>query len=288
MDLAALPSLKLVQSASYFYTDGKAVPTQAAIAEAGGFWPTLGADQIAEWVVAAIFESQYKLGAASETFRRCAFLDSTPSGRASASTATNHTMVGDLTIGILGYGHIGTRVAQRVAPLGSTVVATTRNGPFAPAPAPLKWLSDDNDRLFREADVVVVTVLGSVLSIVNATSLALMKEHALIIPVSAGPIAFDALEAALRARPALRAVIDVWPGGCWHFPNVSCGAPLGERCWPASASLAQLPNILPLPGMSMRDAAYWRFSAAAAASNLDALASGAPLAHVVRNASHAQ
>ena len=61
VDLDALSSLELVQSASYFYTDGAAVPSQAAIAEAGGFWPTLGADQIAEWAVAAIFESQYKL-----------------------------------------------------------------------------------------------------------------------------------------------------------------------------------------------------------------------------------
>ena len=66
---------------------------------------------------------------------------------------------------------------------------------------------------------------------INQTSLALMKEHALILPVSAGPIKFTDLEAALRRRPTLAAVVDTWPAGCWHFPNASCGAPLGMHMY---------------------------------------------------------
>ena len=102
--------------------------------------------------------------------------------------------------------------------------------------------------------------------------------------LSAGPIDFSALESALSARPRLRAVIDVWPHGCWHYPNVTCGAPLGARDWPAAPSLGALPNVLPLPGASMRDAAFWRWSVGFVARNLDALANGQPLKGVIRNA----
>ena len=119
---------------------------------------------------------------------------------------------------------------------------------------------------------------------INATSLALMKDDAVIIPVSAGPINYAALEAALVQRPRLRAIMDVWPAGCWHYPNVTCGAPLGAADWPAPASLGRLPNVLPLPGASMRDASFWRWSVGFVAANLDALASGKPLKGVVRNA----
>ena len=47
----------------------------------------------------------------------------------------------------------------------------------------------------------------------------------------------------------------------------------GVACWPGPPSLAALPNVLPLPGVSMRDAAFWRSTAAFVARNLDALVS---------------
>lgn len=195
-------------------------------------------------------------------------------------------MVSELTIGVLGYGRIGSRVARMAAALGSRVVATKRHGPFEPA-APLAWLSADNDRLYREADVVVVTASGtSNPGLINATALKLMKDTALLVPVSAGPIAFPDLEAALISRPSLYAVLDTWPSGCWHYPNASCAA-RGARAWPASARLAALPNVLPLPAMSMRDAVFWESSVRFVAQNLERLAAGQPLQHVVRNATAA-
>ena len=85
----------------------------------------------------------------------------------------------------------------------------------------------------------------------------------------------------------MRAVLDVWPDGCWNDDTAVCGPPLGRRCWPASARLANLPNVVALPGMAMRDERFWDESAALAAQNLVALAAGKPLSHVVRNASGA-
>ena len=265
------------------------MPAHAAVATTTGFWPALGVDQIAEWCVAAIFQHQYRMAALAETFQECAFSKDAPRECPADSAATNHTMVSDLTIGVLGFGRIGKGVAKRVAAMDSTVVATKRHGPFTPPPAPLKWLSPDNDRLYREADVIVVTVPGSghaeTQGMINRTALGLMKETALIIPVSAGPINFSDLEEALRARPTMHAVVDTWASGCWHFPNATCGSPLGARDWPGPPSLAALPNVLPLPGVSMRDATFWKHTASFVAGNLDALASGDVLKGIVRNAS---
>ena len=286
LNLDALPSLALAQSASFYWTEPSRVPSQAAIANVGGFWPAHGDAQIAEWVIAAIFEQQYTLTQRAERFRACAFSSSAAAGCEPASVATNHTMVSDLTIGVLGYGGIGKAVAMRAAALGATVIATKRHGPFTPTPAGLKWLSNDNDQLYREADVVVSCVPLSARGLLNATAFGLMKADALVIPISAGPVDYDALLDSLLARPAFRAVLDLWPEGCWHYPNVTCGAPLGAPNWPSHLTrLSTLPNVLPLPGMAMRDMRFWDAAADAVADNLDRLATGKPLMSVVRNAS---
>ena len=288
VDLAALPSLALVQSASWYPIDGDAVPARAAIANFD-IWPSAyyqpySVSNLGEFVVAAIFDDTYRLAARAVDMLGCAFGSDAPARCPAASTATKHKTVSALTVGVLGYGRIGTQVATRMAALGATVVATKRHGRFVPPPAPLKWLSDDNDRLLRTADVVVVTAPGSAKDLINATSLSLMRADALLIPISAGSVDFDALETALTRRPALRAVLDVWPSGCWDDGDAKCGRPYGARDAAGSATLAHLPNVLPLPGLGMRDERFWAASAAHAASNLDALAAGRPLTHVVRNA----
>ena len=62
---------------------------------------------------------------------------------------------------MLGFGKIGQQVAKRAAALGATVVATTLpSSAVQPPPAPLKWLSSDNDRLYRESDVIIETLPG--------------------------------------------------------------------------------------------------------------------------------
>ena len=82
-----------------------------------------------------------------------------------------------------------------------------------------------------------------------------------------------------------RAVLDVWPSGCWHYPNATCGEPLGRSNFPGEPDLATLPNVLPLRGGFMRNGRFWQASAEGVATNLDALALGRPLRWVVRHAS---
>lgn len=288
INLTALPNLALAQSCSWYPIDSSAVPEAVAIANFD-IWPArwyhnYSVSNIGEFVVAAIFHDIYGFAGRSAAFLGCAFASDTPAHCPSASEATEHQTVSALTVGVLGYGRIGHQVAMRMSALGADVVATQKSGPFTPTPPDLRWLSGDNDRLFREADVVVVSAPGSVHDLVNATSLGLMKDNALLVPIAGGSVNFVALEAALTNRPLLRAVLDVWPSGCWNSSSASCGPPYGQRDWPAPPRLAQLPNVFPLPGMAMRDSKFWTGSSALAASNLRALAAGDPLQHVVRNA----
>lgn len=288
INLTALPDLELVQSGSWYPIEASVVPETAAITNFD-IWPDpwyqdYSVSNLGEFIVAAIFHDMYGFARRSRDFLNCAFADNAPAECDAASHVTEHKTMPAITVGVLGYGRIGYQVTTRMAALGADVVATKHSGPFEPTPPELRWLSNDNDRLFREADVVVVTAAGSVHDLVNATSLGLMKEDALLVPITAGSIDFVALEAALAKRPAFRAVLDVWPSGCWNDESASCGPPYGKRDWPASPSLAQLPNVFPLPGMAMRDTRFWQGSAANAASNLEALLAGEPLQHVVRNA----
>lgn len=288
IDLTLLPDLDLAQSASWYPIEENAVPLTAAITNFD-IWPSpwfqnYSVSNIGEFVVAAIFHDAYSFAGRSKALLGCAFAADSPARCPAASTATEHKTVSALTVGVLGYGRIGEQVAMRMAALGADVVATKHGGPFVPTPAPLRWLSGDNERLLREADVVVVSAPGSVHGLVNATSLSLMKDHALLVPIAGGSVDFVALEAALLKRPSLRAVVDVWPSGCWDDDSASCGPPYGQRDWPASPTLAHLPNVLALPGMAMRDTRFWEASSSLAASNLQALAAGKPLQHLVRNA----
>ena len=287
-DLSALPKLALVQGASWFQEYAPAaVPLRASIAFADNY-PSivLALEPLAEFCIAAIFEWLYSLRARSAAMLDCAWSADAPARCASGSAATNHTRFSDLTIGVLGYGHIGEQVAKRAAALGATVVATTLpNHVVKPPPPPLAWLSADNDRLYRESDVIVETLGGPGSDgVVNATAFGLMREKSMLVGIGSDQsIDYSALYESLVANPSRFAVIDGWQQGCWHSSNCSCGAPFGAKNWPSVPELALLPNVLPLPGMAMRDADWWNGTLAQVAGNLDAIVRGTPLVHVVRN-----
>lgn len=297
--LAALPALELVQAASWMYTTPAEVPLRAAIANADTYpdCSAIGVDSpncqlsleaLSEFCIAATFEWLYKMRAKSDTMLSCAWAADAPAQCPSASKLTNHTRFAELTVGVLGYGKIGELVAAKAAALGATVVATTLpQHVIHPAPSPLKWLSSDNDALFRESDVIVETLAGG-RDVVNATAFSLMKETSMLVGVgSDDSINYSALYDSLVAHPSRFAVVDSWQHGCWHSMNASCGPPLGAPNFPSTPELARLPNVLPLPGMAMRSATWWMATIAEVASNLDALVHNTPYNHLVRNSSTA-
>ncbi|CAE7489913.1 ghrB [Symbiodinium pilosum] len=274
-----LPNLKLIQSTTYMYPRLSSVPARPIVAKYDAPWRIYGVEPIAEFVVAAAFQWTYKLAEVSSRFRACAFGSGAPGGCAPDSALTAHPTLMSKTMGILGYGTIGEAVGRRAFALGMRVLATRRHGPFS------SWLIDDNDKLLAESDFVAVTVPGSVFHVINRTALALMKPGAVLIPISSNPVDFDALYQALLTR-RIGAVLDVWPQGCWHYPDSFCGPPYGPEAQPyLQPRLAELDNVLVLPGLAMRDSRFWSNSAVWVSDNLVALMDGMPLKGVVRNAS---
>merc|ERR1712039_192698 len=115
------------------------------------------------------------------------------------------------------------------------------------------------------------------------TSIELMKPGAVIIPLSAGPIDYEALRiAAMEKR--VGAVLESWDEGCWHYPGGTCGPPFGKTSWPHHVKMSGLTNdnVRGVPGMAMRDSRFWSGSARFVAENIAALVRGAPLKGVIR------
>ena len=114
------------------------------------------------------------------------------------------------TLGIVGMGNVGTRVAQighagfRMRVLGTP----TRSGAL-----PSYVESADVDRIFRESDFIVLAcpLTPDTRHLANAARLAHMKRSAAIVNVARGPVIEEAaLVEALRSKRIRGAVLDVF------------------------------------------------------------------------------
>ena len=111
-------------------------------------------------------------------------------------------------MGIVGYGAIGKAVAAIASAFGMHVLVATRT-PFHSSNA---IGCVDIDTVFRSADVLSLhcPLTPETAGLVNAKWLAMMKENAIVINTSRGPIVDEqALAAALNAEKIAGAGIDV-------------------------------------------------------------------------------
>jgi phosphoglycerate dehydrogenase-like enzyme len=115
-------------------------------------------------------------------------------------------------LGVLGLGRIGTHIARIGAAFGMDVVAWSANlTADAAADAGARYLP--REEFFATADVVSVHLKLSERSrgLIGAAELALMKETALLVNTSRGPIVDEtALIEALRSRSIAGAALDVF------------------------------------------------------------------------------
>lgn len=118
----------------------------------------------------------------------------------------------ELTIGIIGVGRIGKRVARHLRSFGAKIIAND----LAPdedfgIPLGIDWVS--KDRLFSEADVVCLHVpkAPSTLNLVGREQLAMMKDGAFLINTARGGLIDEAaLADALRSGKLAGAGLDVF------------------------------------------------------------------------------
>lgn len=127
------------------------------------------------------------------------------------SGATTYCINGK-TVGIVGLGQIGQRVARLLGAFGARILYYD---PYPPAPSvahELKAQSVSVEELFSQADIVTlhIPLNESTRGLVNARLLALMKPTALLVNTCRGPVVDEAaLTAALRDQQIAGAALDV-------------------------------------------------------------------------------
>lgn len=197
------PNLKIIASA-------RANPTNvdATAAEARGVWvlntPGRNADSVADFTIAAILASQRRIIQADDHIRNVGW-------NLAGEIPYFHFRgreISELTIGLLGYGAIGRKVAQRlVNGFGSKIL--THDLYVREMGEGCEWV--EFDELFEKSDVVSLhaaspgdgkpligekqlIALGSEGYLINTARAALVDEKALINALNSGTIAGAALD----------------------------------------------------------------------------------------------
>jgi phosphoglycerate dehydrogenase-like enzyme len=116
------------------------------------------------------------------------------------------------TLGVIGLGSIGTRVAKVALAFGMKVIAWSQNLTAEKAAAGGATLVS-KEELFRQADIATIHLVLSdrTRGLVGASEFALMKPTARLVNTSRGPIVVEsALINALHSRQIAGAAIDVY------------------------------------------------------------------------------
>jgi phosphoglycerate dehydrogenase-like enzyme len=134
------------------------------------------------------------------------------------------------TVGIVGLGGNGTRLAEVLRPFKTRIIATDMFADQRPACVDALWPADQLDRLLAESDIVILCVPLNVQTqgMIGAAQLARMKRGAILINVARGPVVVERdLIAALRSGHLAGAGLDVTEveplpvdSPLWVLPNV--------------------------------------------------------------------
>ena len=164
------------------------------------------------------------------------------------------TILAGRTLGLLGLGRIGRRMAHYGQAFGMSVIAWSQNlTPEAAAEVGVRRV--EQDALFAQADVLSIHVQLSqrTRGLVTASELARMKPTAHLVNTSRGPIVDEAaLIAALNAGHIAGAGLDVFDieplpgtipsGRCATSPSPHTSATTRARPWPPSGATCPKPS----------------------------------------------
>lgn len=169
----------------------------------------------------------------------------------------------NLTVGLIGYGEIGTRVVPLLAPFGCRILVDDPYVQLRPEHQALGVRQVDFDTLLRESDVVSLhaRVTSETTGFMNAAAFAKMKRGAYFINTARGPMVdYRALHAALTSghlRGAGLETFDVEPP-------------------PADSALLRLPNVTLTPHIAGASLQTVKVAAAKIAEELRRHVAGEP------------
>ena len=194
-----------------------------------------GGDPIAEYVVGAMLNMEIPFRAMDAELRkhRWTWGGGSVMGR-------KHGELQGKTIGLVGYGRIGQRVAELAAAFRMQAVAVSRS---AGSSDKLRWWRsmDALHQLLSESDYVLLCVPGGdeTLDLIGAGELACMKSSAVLINVARGPVVNEqALYEALQEHRIRGAIVDTW----YAYPTPS--SPVGA---PSRLAFETLDNLVMTP-----------------------------------------
>lgn len=154
------------------------------------------------------------------------------------------TELGNTTIGVLGYGHIGKAVAQRAKAFGMAVHVANRSRPEDQSQMDAFYAIDDFRKMLPNVDVVVNTLplAAATTGLVDDEAFESMRSNALFMNVGRGGVVDeDALYKALKNGLIEHAFIDTW----YQYPNKP-----DATTFPSRRPFHELSNITMTPHMS--------------------------------------
>ena len=219
--------------------------------------PEYGSDSVAQHAIALLLELTNRVGLYDAAVKR---------GEWSSSrdfTLMTHPLMElfGMTMGIVGLGRIGGRVARIAHAMGLEIVAHNPRHQIAPDGVPVRWLS--LDELFAKADVVSLhcPLTAQNEGLVNNTRLGLMQPHALIVNTSRGLLVNELdLADALNSGSIGGAALDV-----------SAREPIGS-----DSPLLTARNCIITPHIAWATLSARRRLMATTAENIRAFLAGAP------------
>ena len=244
--LASLSSLKVVQTMTAGFEHVRAyVPEGVLLCNGRGIHDT----STAELALALILAS---LRGVPEFVRAQDQAEWRPESRESLA---------DKSVLIVGYGQIGEAIEARIRPFEAEVTRVARSAREG------VHSIDELPALLPNADVVVVIVPGTeeTTGLFDAEMLAHLKDGALLVNVSRGPVVdTDALLSELRSG-RIHAALDV----------------VEPEPLPSDHPLWSAPNLLLVPHVGGASSAMWPRAHKLVREQLHRLAAGEPLANVV-------
>ncbi|MBX6322107.1 MAG: 2-hydroxyacid dehydrogenase [Rhodospirillaceae bacterium] len=257
--LDRLPGLRLIAVAR-----GGPVNIDLAACRARGVkvanTPGRNASAVAEFTIGAILAETRLIRAGHEALRQGVWR-----GDLYRADVTG-TELSELTVGIIGYGQIGTRVVRLLKPFGCAVLVCDPYKTLSPEDVADGVRMVDLDTLLASSDVVSLhaRVTEETRGFLAAPQFARMKRGAYFINTARGPMVdYDDLYAALRDRHLRGAMLETF----WLEPP------------PPDAPLLRLDNVTLTPHIAGASTTTVRIAARMAAEEVRRHLAGEPPAH---------
>lgn len=219
--------------------------------------PGRNASAVAEFTIGAILAQTRLIGIGHDSLRRHDWR-----GDLYRADRTGREL-SELSVGIVGYGHIGTRVVRLLKPFGCRILVHDPYVGLSEADVADGVAAVSLEALLAEADVVTLhpRVTAETRGMMNAERIGAMKRGAYLVNTARGPLVdYVALTASLRAGHLAGAALDTF----------------GIEPVPAHWDLLDLPNVTLTPHIAGASVRTVTVAAEAAAEELRRYLAGEP------------